>query len=70
MSLLTYLLSFILSLMIEITILIVLFSLKTYTSVRLNSLNFLLENYNDNRESQSHINILLISFKLFSFNRT
>jgi hypothetical protein len=49
-SSLTYLLSSILSLIIRITVLVTLFSLEIYISTRLNSLNFLLENYDSNRE--------------------
>jgi hypothetical protein len=51
MSSLIYLLSIILSLIIKITVLVTLFFLEIYTSAYLNSLNFLLENYNSNRES-------------------
>ena len=69
-SSLTYLPSFILSLMIRITVLVTLFSLETYTSTCLNSLNFLLENCNGNKESQDYINISLISYKLFGSNET
>jgi hypothetical protein len=49
-SSLIYLLSFVLSLIIKITVLVALFSLETYTSTYLNSLNFSLKNYDDNRE--------------------
>lgn len=70
MFFLIYLLFIILFLIIGIIVLVVLFSLKIYISVCLNSLNFFLENYNNDREDRGYINIWLIFSKLFDSDKT